>query len=345
MEKDNSIFLNFNKILSYGSFLTFVLAERGVGKSYGAKKFIVNHFKKTGKQTVYLRRYNKELQEAMMKKSIPIFFDQVKDEFPEDKLSNSKELLYCNKKVCGYGIALSTSNILKSATFEGVDTIIFDEFIIDKGCYHYLQNEVTAFFELIETVGRLRNIRVLCLGNAISITNPYFMELNLGLPYNSEYKIFKKDDKGQPLITVYYGMNLKYREAKKSTRFGQLIEGTTYGKYAIDNEMLRDSKAFLGKKTKDSKFFFILKLNGKNVGIWIDYKLTKMFLSYDYDPNCPIVFSINSQDHDENTILIRTRSSPFFKSIIDYYRSANLYFENQQIKNQVMSVLTRYLTY
>ena len=172
MEKDNSIFLNFNKILSYGSFLTFVLAERGVGKSYGAKKFIINHFKKTGKQTVYLRRYNKELQEAMMKKSIPIFFDQVRDEFPEDKLSNSKELLYCNKKVCGYGIALSTSNILKSATFEGVDTIIFDEFIIDKGCYHYLQNEVTAFFELIETVGRLRNIRVLCLGNAISITNP-----------------------------------------------------------------------------------------------------------------------------------------------------------------------------
>ena len=345
MEKDNSIFLNFNKILSYGSFLTFVLAERGVGKSYGAKKFIINHFKKTGKQTVYLRRYNKELQEAMMKKSIPIFFDQVKDEFPDDKLSNSKELLYCNKKVCGYGIALSTSNILKSATFEGVDTIIFDEFIIDKGCYHYLQNEVTAFFELIETVGRLRNIRVLCLGNAISITNPYFMELNLGLPYNSEYKIFKRDDKGQPLITVYYGMNLKYRETKKSTRFGQLIEGTTYGKYAIDNEMLRDSKAFLGKKTKDSKFFFILKLNGKNVGIWIDYKLTKMFLSYDYDPNCPIVFSINSQDHDENTILIRTRSSPFFKSIIDYYRSANLYFENQQIKNQVMSVLTKYLTY
>lgn len=345
MEKDNSIFLNFNKILSYGSFLTFVLAERGVGKSYGAKKFIVNHFKKTGKQTVYLRRYNKELNEALMKKSIPIFFDQVKDEFPDDKLSNSKEVLYCNKKVCGYGIALSTSNILKSATFEGVDTIIFDEFIIDKGCYHYLQNEVTAFFELIETVGRLRNIRVLCLGNAISITNPYFMELNLGLPYNSEYKIFKKDDKGQPLITVYYGMNLRYRESKKSTRFGQLIADTNYGKYAIDNEMLRDSKAFLGKKTKDSKFFFVLKLNNKNIGIWIDYKLTKMFISYDYDPNCPIIFSINSQDHDENTILIRTRSSPFFKSIIDYYRSANLYFENQQIKNQVMSILIKYLTY
>lgn len=345
MNIDNSIFLDFNKILSYGSFLTFCCAERGVGKSYGAKKFIVNHFKKTGKQTIYVRRYNKELNEALMKKGTPIFFDQVKDEFPNNKLNNNKELLYCDKEICGFAVALSTANILKSSTFENVDTIIFDEFIIDKGCYHYLQNEVTQMFELIETAFRLRNGRVLFLGNAISITNPYFTELNLTIPYNSEYKIFKKDEKGNPLITVYYGKNLAYREAKKSTRFGQLIADTNYGKYAIDNEFLRDSKSFLGKKTKDAKFFFILKLNNKNIGIWVDYKQLKMFMSYDYDPNCPVIFSLNSEDHDENTILIRTRCSPFFKSIIDYYRSANLYFENQQIKNQVMSVLIRYLTY
>lgn len=342
---DKSIFLDFNKILSYGSLLYFVLAERGVGKSYGAKKYIVSHFKKTGKQSVYIRRYNKELKEATMKKDIGIFFDQIKDEFPDDKLSNSSEVLYCNKKVCGYCIPLSTSNILKSATFEKVDTIIFDEFIIDKGCYHYLQNEVNAFMELIETVGRLRDIKVICLGNAISITNPYFLELNLTLPYNSEFKVCKKDKDGNPLIVVYYGKNLKYREIKKQTRFGQLVEGTKFGKYAIDNVMLRDSKAFIGKKTKDSKFFFILKLSNKNVGIWIDYKQTKMFLSYDYDPNCPVIFSINTEDHNENTILIRTRCSPFFKTIIEYYRSANLYFENQQIKNQVLSVISHYLTY
>ena len=237
-EIDNSIFLDFNKILSYGSFLTFCCAERGVGKSYGAKKFIVNHYKKTGKQTVYVRRYNKELNESLMKKGTPIFFNQIKDEFPDNKLSNNKELLYCDKEICGFAVALSTANILKSSTFENVDTIIYDEFIIDKGCYHYLQNEVTQMFELIETVFRLRNGRVLFLGNAISITNPYFTELNLNIPYNSEYKIFKKDDKGNPLITVYYGKNLKYREAKKSTRFGQLISDTQYGKYAIDNELI-----------------------------------------------------------------------------------------------------------
>lgn len=341
-----NIFLDFEKILSYGSLLNFVIAERGVGKTFGSKKYIVKHFKSKGKQTVYVRRYNRELQESLKKGSSMIFFDQIKQEFPNDKLTNTSEVLICNGEICGFTVPLSTSNILKSVSFENVDTIIFDEFIIDKGCYHYLQNEVVMFMELIETIARLKpNIKVLLLGNAISITNPYFVELNLSLPYNSEYKIFKRDNKGQPLILVYYGKNLKYREEKKKTRLGQLFDGTQYGKYAIDNEMLRDSKSFILKKTPNAKFYFILKLNNKNIGVWLDYKEEKMFISYDYDPLCPVIFSMTNEDHDEHTLLIRARSSPLFKSIIEHYRLAKLYFENQQIKNQVMNILVKYLTY
>ena len=343
----NNIFLDFNKILSYNSLITIVIAERGVGKTFGCKKYIVKHFKAKHKQSVYIRRYNRELQESLMKKGCPIFFDQIKNEFPKDKLSNNSEVFYCNNEISGFAVPLSTSNILKSVSFENVDTIIFDEFIIDNtGVYHYIKNEVTLFMELLETIIRLKpNIKVILLGNAISITNPYFIELNLSLPYNSEYKIFKRDDKGQPLLMVYYGKNLKYREEKKKSRFGQLISDTSYGKYAIDNEMLRDSKSFLGKKTPNAKFYFILKLNNKNIGIWIDYKEEKMFISYDYDPLCPVIFSMTNEDHDENTLLLRCRTSPFFKSIIEYYRSAKLYFENQQIKNQVMNILVKHLTY
>jgi len=342
---NNDMWLNFNKILSYGALLNWIIAERGVGKSYGAKKYIVDHFKAKHKQTCYVRRYNKELQEALMKKSQPIFFDQVKKEFPDDKLTNNTEVLYCNGEICGYALPLSTSNILKSSTFENVDTIIFDEFIIDKGCYHYLQNEVVMLLELIESIARLRKITVLCLGNAISITNPYFTELNITLPYNSEFKILQRDNNGLPLMLIYYGKNLKYREEKKKTRFGQLIANTSYGKYAIDNEMLRDSKAFIHKKSSKAKFYFILKLNNKNIGIWIDYNEQKMYISYDYDPLCPVIFSLTNNDHDEKTLLIRCRTSPFFKSIIEYYRQAKLYFDNQQIKNQVMNILVKYLTY
>lgn len=113
----------------------------------------------------------------------------------------------------GFAIPLSTANILKSSTFENVDTIIFDEFLITRSTYHYLQNEVIQFAELLETIIRLRpNIKILMLGNAISITNPYFDFFRLTLPYNSQFKLFKDG-----LILVHYSQNKKYQEVKANS--------------------------------------------------------------------------------------------------------------------------------
>lgn len=343
----NNIYYDFDKMLSYNALLNFIIGERGVGKSYGAKKYVAKRFINKHKEFVYLRRYKTELKQAMKKQQSPIFFAQIQNdpELKGHKFSNTNDVMYIDGKICGYAMPLSIANILKSSTYDNVDTIIFDEFILDKGTYHYLQDEVTSFLETLETVARLRDIRVIFLGNAISITNPYFTYFNLTLPYNSEFKIAKKDNNGQPLILINYIKNLKYREVKKASRFGQLIDGTDYGKYAIDNEFLRDSKSFVKKKSKNCKFYFILILKGKHYGVWCDYQDGMMYISNDYDPNCPVKFSINPDDHNENTLLIRTRTSPFFKSVIEHYRLARLCFENQQIKNNIMNILIKYLTY
>ena len=344
---DNSIFLDINKPLSYNALLSFIITERGLGKSYGSKKFVAKRFIKKHKQFVYLRRYKTELKEAMTKNGNPIFFKQIEndEELKGHTFTNKNDTMYIDGQLAGFAMPLSIANILKSSTYNDVDTIIFDEFLIDKGSYHYLQNEVIQLLDVIETVARLRDIRVIFLGNAISITNPYFTFFNLSLPYNSEVNIAKRDKNGNPLIIVYYAKNEAYRQVKKASRFGQLIDGTEYGKYAIDNEFLRDSKAFIKKKTKTCKFYFILVINGKNYGVWCDYNLGLMFISNDFDPNCPVMFSINPNDHNENTLLIRGRTSPFFKSIIEHYRLAKLCFENQQIKNNVMNILIKFLTY
>lgn len=220
-----SIFYDINKVLSHNALINIIIGERGVGKSYAAKKYVVKHFLKTGKQFVYIRRYKTELKNALMKNATPIFFEQIKNDpdISKNKLTNKNDTMYCNDDICGFAVPLSTANILKSSTYDNVDTIVFDEFIIDKGSYHYLQNEVTQFLDLIETIGRLRNIRVIMLANAISITNPYFNYFNLTLPYNTDIKMFKEG-----LIAVQYIKNLEYREVKKNTRFGKLIAGTEY---------------------------------------------------------------------------------------------------------------------
>ena len=336
----NNIYYSYDKVLSYNALLNIIIGERGVGKTYGIKEYSINHYLKKKKQFVYIRRYKTEIKKALGSNKENKFFEQVKDKFPDHKLTNDNNNFYIDGKICGYAIPLSTANILKSASFDNVDTIIFDEFIINKGSYHYLQDEVIQFLDIIETIGRLRDVKVFLLGNAISTTNPYFTFFDLTLPYNSDVKTFKDG-----LILVNYIKNEKYREVKKATRFGKLISDTKYGKYAIDNEFLTDNKCFIQKKNKNAKFFLILLINNKNYGVWKDYKEDIIYISNDIDPNCPIKFSLNNNDHAEDTILIKTRNNPFFKNIIEHYRIGRLCFENQNIKNNVMEYLMHFITY
>lgn len=337
MKYDSSLFYSYDKVLSYNAMLNFIIGERGVGKSYGSIKYVVNRFIKHNEEFVYLRRYKTEL-----KTSVPHFFDAINgnNEFPNHKLTTSNNTFYIDGKKFGYAMPLSTANILKSTSFDKVKTIIFDEFIIDKGTYHYLQNEIVQLLDIIETIGRLRNVRVLFLGNAISITNPYFTYFDLTLPYNSDIKTFKDG-----LILVNYIKNDKYREVKKQSRFGKLIEDTSYGKYAIDNEFLRDSKSFIKKKSPNAKFFFIIYLNGVSYGVWRDLNEDVYYISNQIDSLCPIRFTFNTDDHNFDTILASRRNNPWLKSIVEHYRVARLCFENQKIKNNIMDYLNKLLTY
>lgn len=340
---NSNIFYDYERVLSYSAFLNVIIGERGVGKTYGFKKYAIKRFLKKGKQFVYIRRYETDLIESVGSSDDMKFFEQVIKEFPEHKFKITKtkkvRKLYIDDKICGYAIPLSAADSLKSSTYDMVDTICYDEFMLKEGStQHYLRNEPEAILDLIETVGRLKDVKVFLLGNAISSTATIMSYFNLTLPYNSDIKLFKGG-----LILVNYIKNEKYREVKKATKFGKLIEGTRYSKYAIDNEFLTDSKSFIRKKG-ESRFYFIFTLNNKEYGVWRD-KDDFIYISDDIDPNCPLKFALNIDDHDESTIYLKVRNNPYFNTIIMHYRIAKLCFESQAIKNTVMETLSRYINY
>lgn len=322
--------------------MAFVIGERGCGKTFGSKQAVLKKFLKTGEQFIYLRRYKTELDTALS-----TFWNDLVDNgyFTEYNLKVKKTKMLttftCNDRVCGYAVPLSTANILKSTAFPKVKTIIFDEFILDgaSGTYRYLKNEVTMMLDVIETVGRLRDIQVLFLGNALSITNPYFAYFNLDLPYNGEFRTFKDG-----LIVVNYIKNLKYREVKKQSKFGKLIDGTDYGKYAIDNEMLRDNSHFLEKKPGDSVFWGVLILNGESVGIWMS-RNGYLYLSSKYDPNTVHKFACDYNDHTEQTIFTNARENYYLKLCVKAYKQGLLKFENQKIKGLIIPLLNKCISF
>lgn len=250
------MFYDYSRILSYNAFVNILIGERGVGKTYGASKFVVKQFLNKDEQFAYIRRYKTELRQA-----VPQFFSSIinNNEFPEAELTTKGKHFYCNGEICGHAMTLATAQDLKGTNFDKVKTIIFDEFIIETGQRKtYLNDEVFTFLNLLESVGRMRDIRVFMLGNAVTITNPYFLYFDLTLPYNNDIKLFKNG-----LILVQYMKNEEYREAKRKSKLGQLTEGTSYGDYAIENKFVMDNRTFIEKKSGSAKFVFAFKFKGE----------------------------------------------------------------------------------
>ena len=326
------MFYDYNNLFSRNALFNFIIGERGVGKTYGILKKAVKDYIKNGDEFVYIRRYKTELK----------MFNQILDphianeEFKghEVKIKGGKVLI--DGHIGGYAFPLSTAVTMKSSSFPKVKTIIFDEFIIDKGNVIYINDEVTKFLEMYETIARMRDVKVYFLGNAITLYNPYFEYFNITIPYNSEFKIYKDG-----LILVNYIKNEEYREAKKKTKFGKLLSDTNYGKYAIDNELLRDNdKTFIvGKLPANVKILCNMIIDGHTLGVWRDNNVN-YYVSNKYDPNITRVYSFKSSDHTEYTYLTTINSSDMF-FLSSAYHNGRLYFTDSTSKYLLLSLIIK----
>ena len=341
---DKSIYYNLDKLFSYSNFLIgIVIGERGCGKSFSAKLSVLKKFIKSGEQFMYIRRYKTELDT-----SLATFWSDLQNNGYFDDLDlrvkKSKMLteFTCDGEVCGYAIPLSTANILKSTAFPKVTTIIFDEFLLDNaGTYRYLKNEVTLLLDVIETVGRLRDVKTILLGNALNVhASPYFAYWNLELPIGgNEFRSFKDG-----AIVVNYIRNLKYREAKKNSRFGKLIDGTEYGRYAIDNEVFRENNNFIEKKPSNANFYGLLIINGMNIGIW-NGRNGYLYMSEKFEPNTIFKFALDYNDHTEQTIFMNARENMVLHACVRGYKQGWLRFENQKVKSMAVAVLNKCISF
>ena len=324
------MYYNGNIALTYNCLFNFVVGSRGVGKTFWFKEWAIKDFLKTGSQFVYLRRYDTEFEKGKKEK----FFDDIVDKFPKHKFEIKGYLAYIDDKIAGQFMALSKAKIEKSTPFPKVNKIGYDEFILDKGVYHYIPDEVTNFLELYSTIARARNnVRVFFLSNAITITNIYFLYFGIRIDGKTEFYKIKKD------LLVQMVKEPEFQEMMKKTRFGQLIDGTNYGDYAIDNNFLRDNNTFLEKKTGKAKHYFILKYNGAKYGVWVDYSVGKYFVSNDIDESCRLTYSTTLDDHTPNTMLLKGGQSRILKTFIDNYKLGNVFYETMNIKNIVYEII------
>ena len=322
-------------VLSYQKLLNFVLSNRGGGKTFNCTEWAVKDFLKTGKQTMWVRRYDTELYGPKGKPAIldnNKFFDGIKKEglFPGVELEVSGYEGKVNGEVAIYFMPLSTSRQAKSVNFPNVNKIIFDEFLVGGDSSNgYLKNEVEILLDLIETVDRLRDeVRVVLLANSISIVNPYFHYFKIKPRTDRRFTVY-------PEICVEIFKDAEFVEAKRKTRLGRLTAGTRYGDYAIENKWLLDNETFIEKKTPDAKFYVGLKYAGVMYGFWIDYDADRIFVNRQYDPSSYALYTLTKDDHEANLLLIKNiADTKRVERVVYAFRNGLLRFEDMQVKNQ-----------
>ena len=306
VNQDN-IWFSSQRLLSYNCTLNFIVGNRGGGKTIEMMRLITSTFVKKKLTSIWLRRYDVELDNTFIEKFFtdPAFYLQFPDYDFKAKKTKYGGVGYIKRKNTELWLpyiqfmCLSTALKHKSIPFPDVQYIIYDEFIIDqKSNMRYLKNEVTTFLEFLQSVMRLReNVRCLFVGNSISVINPYFLYYNIKRPTEEFTK------KGN--CCVQYYSNPEYTKRLRNSRFGELVKGTSYADYAIDNKFFRDNECFVEKRSKNARYWYSLKYDDVYLSVWVDAKNQTYYIDDAYDKN-KVCFTMTTDDHNIDTIMVKS---------------------------------------
>jgi len=320
---DKSLYYNPNKLLSYNRILSFVIGARGIGKTYGYKKYAIKRFIKHNEQFIYLKRYKTDI------KGIDQFFDAVSSEFPDHTFRIKGRELYIDDKLAGWVMPLSSWQSVKSREFPNVCTILYDEFLLEKSSKQsYMQDEPKALLNFMDTVIRNRdNARCICMSNAVSIVNPYFLYFNLIPNIERRYNAYENE-------VIEIPDSVDFTDERKKTKFGRLISDTDYGAFALGNEFINDSKVFIERRCKESKFHFAVIYRGMTIGVWVNADKGLMYLANEYDPSSRFIYALTTEDLSENAMLMSSwKNNYYLGKLVNAFLNGYLRFDNQVLRN------------
>lgn len=176
-------YYDISNLLSTEAQYMMLLGQRANGKSYQAKKTVLEHFIKTGEKFVYLRRWQADIKI----KAINKYFEDM----PISKITNKQYtgLVAWNGSIyftfenekgekvkgaeCGTYCALNEYERYKSWAFVDYAYILYEEFITDSV---YLVDEPRLLQQFVSTVARNKKMTVFLIGNTLSRVCPYFNE-------------------------------------------------------------------------------------------------------------------------------------------------------------------------
>lgn len=343
MKPNEKYWYDIQTSLSYNGVYTFVIGNRGCGKTFSTLRFLINQFIKHKKCFVYLRRYGTQLDKALPKLFVKL---QAKGLFTDHKLEIRGTKFYCDDEYMGEGMALTTASAIKGNEMPNVSYIYFDEFLEEPNSpYFFLKSEVSKFFGLWETINRDRDgkdiVKCIFTANNVTWNNPYFVNFKIWKNPNQLLYKRKFNEKYQRYDVIAHEVeNIEFTEQKKNSTLGNIISDSEYAEYSIDNKVLLDNDTFIEKKSEIAMNTINLVYRGKVYGVWSSMKLGKIWISYKYNPNIRNFFTITLEDHQPNMMFIKSKRKPtYWTQMVDCFKMGQVRFENSQIKSAFYDIM------
>lgn len=331
-------YYSVERILSFNRIFNFIMGTRGGGKSFSAKKYVITKFLKKGKQFIYVRRRDTDIQSTA-----PTYFDDIALLFQDHTFKYKGGVFYIDDMIAGYAIAVSLFLKYKSVAFPNVTTIIYDEFITEDRSYlggkdnPYMEPELCLNF--YQSVARGFNkpvreeVRFIFIANTVSLVNPYFTYFNIDKMLKPNTRFIKTDSWVLEMVDAQ-----EIRNEIAKTQLGKLIQNTKYGSYALDNKFYLDNEEFMEEAPSHCFYQATLLYAGSAFGVWEDKSNRTFYVNEKIDKFCRIVYSLDTDSHNKDTLLI-SRNGTVYKSLRYSFENGLIRFSSQRAKQCIMAYL------
>lgn len=323
--------------------LFLCVGNRSAGKTTFFNRWCINRFLKHGEKFALLYRYNYELDncaDKFFKDINGLFFPDYHME-SERRAAGTYHELYLNDKSCGYAISINSADQLKknSHFFSDVERIIFDEFQTESG--KYCPNEITKFQSIHTTIARgqgkqYRYTPVILISNAITLLNPYFVELGISGRVQRDTKFLK----GNGYVLE---VNINESAAKKLTesRFNIAFNKNKYLESAAQNIYLYDNVTFIEKPQGTSRYIATLTYKGVDYSIKEYAEAGIIYCDDKADKTNKFKIAVTTDDHNINYVMLK-KNDIMITTLRYYFEKGCFRFKNLSCKNAILSALAYY---
>lgn len=321
--------------------ILMVTTNRTGGKTTYFGRLCVNKFKKGQGKFALLYRYNYELDDCADK-----FFKDLSTLFFSGSVMESKRKasgifheLFLDGESCGYALSLNSADQLKkySHLFSDVNRMIFDEFQSESN--HYCSDEIKKFISIHTSVARgqgeqVRYVPVYMLSNAVSLINPYYVELGISNRLRDDTKFLR----GHGFI-LEQGFIDSASVAQKESGFNKAFAKNSYVAYSSECVYLNDNKAFIEKPSGIGRYLCTIKYNGTDFGVREFADSGFIYVDDRPDKSYKYKITVTTSDHEINYVMLK-RNDMFLTNLRFYFEKGCFRFKDLRCKEAILKALS-----